>query len=55
MSEQEFKHSIAYWMDTIQDKTTAEVEAIQKAVEIVLRERDQLNLRLNETKQRLAA
>lgn len=55
MSEQEFRHSIAYWMDIIQDKTTAEVEAIQKAAEILLRERDQLNLRLTETKQRLVA
>lgn len=55
MSEQEFRHSIAYWVDSIQDKTTAEVEAILKAAEVVLRERDQLNLRLAETKQRLMA
>ena len=46
MTNAEFKHKIEWWVGNLEDKTTAEVEAVQKAVEVILRERDQANYKV---------
>ena len=46
MTNAEFKHKIEWWVGNLEDKTTAEVEAVQKAVEVILRERDQANYKM---------
>ena len=48
MTNTEWKHRIDWWVGNLEDKTTAEVEAVLKAAEVILRERDQANLRMNE-------
>ena len=48
MTNTEWKHRIDWWVGNLEDKTTAEVEAVLKAAEVILRERDQANLKMVE-------
>lgn len=54
MNNAEFKHKIEWWVGNLEDKTTAEVEAVQKAVEVILRERDQANYKVMEKARKAA-